>query len=87
MNRMDEIRVVKGKDRKFRVIITDPVKGDLFQSVKGYDNRANAVTFAKAFARRHDKSSFGISVTKDVVSRGFTKPYEIVSMSRRDLTG
>lgn len=86
MNRMDEISVVKGKDRKFRVIITDPVKGDLFQSVKGYDNRANAVTVAKAFARRHDKRSFGVTVTKEVVSQGFTKPPRSFGVSQRDMT-
>jgi hypothetical protein len=82
--RADRIEVVR-KGRKFKVIISDHVKGPLFQSVKEYDNRANAVQVAKAFSKRHDKRSFDVSVTKEFVSGSFTSPIRGTRFSQKDM--
>jgi len=69
----DTIRVVKDKTA-FRMTVVDGSGEVIFNGHKPYSSKANATQAAKAFAKRHDKFSFLLDITKENSSTSWTKP-------------
>jgi ribosomal protein S11 len=69
----DTIMVIKDKTA-FRMAVVDGSGEVIFKGNKPFSSKANATQAAKAFAKRHDKFSFLLDITKENSSTSWTKP-------------
>jgi ribosomal protein S11 len=69
----DTIMVIKDKT-SFRMAVVNVDGEVIFKGHKPYSSKANATQAAKAFAKRHDKFSFLLDITKENSSAPWAKP-------------